>query len=160
MKIMNKLQNRKEELKKNNKGFSLVELIIVIAIMAILVGIVGTQVIPYISKSKVAKDQQVLNSISTAGVTAYSENGLTGDVNVDVFGTNADDDEIVNKGIIEASGFADLSKFQAALSADGKDDIEHVYFKVNATKHEAVTSVTYKAGSTVKYKIKDVKATL
>ncbi|MBQ6094530.1 MAG: prepilin-type N-terminal cleavage/methylation domain-containing protein, partial [Lachnospiraceae bacterium] len=34
--------------KLNNKGFSLVELIIVIAIMAILVGVVGTQVIPYL----------------------------------------------------------------------------------------------------------------
>ncbi|MDQ9827142.1 type II secretion system protein, partial [Acinetobacter sp. 163] len=60
--------------KRDNKGFSLVELIIVIAIMAILVGIVGTQVVPYLSKSKVAKDQQVLNSVNTAAVTAYSEN--------------------------------------------------------------------------------------
>jgi type IV pilus assembly protein PilA len=48
--------------KKDNKGFSLVELIIVIAIMAILVGIVGTQVIPYINKSKEAKDFQIINS--------------------------------------------------------------------------------------------------
>lgn len=41
--------------KINNKGFSLVELIIVIAIMAILVGIVGTQVLPYIDKAKKRK---------------------------------------------------------------------------------------------------------
>lgn len=74
MKIMNKLQNRKEELKKNNKGFSLVELIIVIAIMAILVGIVGTQVIPYIDKSRNAKDIQVLSGLCTDGMTAYSSN--------------------------------------------------------------------------------------
>ena len=66
MKIMNKFQKKLTNRKEDNKGFSLVELIIVIAIMAILVGIVGTQVIPYINKSKVAKDQQVLNSISTA----------------------------------------------------------------------------------------------
>ena len=38
--------------KLNNKGFSLVELIIVIAIMAILVGVVGTQVIPYLERSR------------------------------------------------------------------------------------------------------------
>lgn len=49
--------------KKDNKGFSLVELIIVIAIMAILVGIVGTQVLPYIDKSRHAKDVQVLSWI-------------------------------------------------------------------------------------------------
>ncbi len=58
--------------KLNNKGFSLVELIIVIAIMAILVGVVGTQVIPYLENSRKAKDQQVLSSWNTAGMSAYS----------------------------------------------------------------------------------------
>lgn len=69
-----KLLNKIKENKGNNKGFSLVELIIVIAIMAILVGIVGTQVIPYINRSKVAKDQQVLSSFLTDGVSAFSMN--------------------------------------------------------------------------------------
>ena len=54
--------------KINNKGFSLVELIIVIAIMAILVGIVGTQVLPYIDKAKEAKDIQI---VSTDATTAF-----------------------------------------------------------------------------------------
>jgi type IV pilus assembly protein PilA len=58
--------------KLNNKGFSLVELIIVIAIMAILVGVVGTQVIPYLENSRKAKDQQVISSWNTAGMSAYS----------------------------------------------------------------------------------------
>lgn len=34
-----------------NKGFSLVELIIVIAIMGILLGIIGLAVVPYVEKS-------------------------------------------------------------------------------------------------------------
>lgn len=58
--------------KLNNKGFSLVELIIVIAIMAILVGVVGTQVIPYLENSRKAKDQQVISSWNTAAMSAYS----------------------------------------------------------------------------------------
>ena len=41
-------------MKLNEKGFSLVELIIVIAIMAVLVGVVGTQVIPYMESSRKA----------------------------------------------------------------------------------------------------------
>ncbi len=69
-----KLVNRIKENKGNNKGFSLVELIIVIAIMAILVGIVGTQVIPYINRSRVAKDQQILSSFLTDGTSAFSMN--------------------------------------------------------------------------------------
>ena len=58
--------------KLNNKGFSLVELIIVIAIMAILVGVVGTQVIPYLENSRKAKDIQVLSAWNTAAMSAYS----------------------------------------------------------------------------------------
>lgn len=69
-----KLVNRIKENKGSNKGFSLVELIIVIAIMAILVGIVGTQVIPYINRSRVAKDQQILSSFLTDGTSAFSMN--------------------------------------------------------------------------------------
>ncbi len=48
---------------KNNRGFSLVELIIAIAIMAILVGIVAVQLMVYFEKSKVAADEQTLNAI-------------------------------------------------------------------------------------------------
>ncbi len=72
-KIMEMLQNMKaKNEKKDNKGFSLVELIIVIAIMAILVGVVGTQVLPYLNKSKLEKDRQIVSSYSTAAVSAYS----------------------------------------------------------------------------------------
>lgn len=163
-KIMELLQNMKaKNEKKDNKGFSLVELIIVIAIMAILVGIVGTQVIPYISKSKVAKDQQVLNSISTAAVAAYSENAATGSFTIDVFSTTAPSDTTqatIQSDIKATSGFENLGQFTGALGADGKADIESVTVEFNATTHKAVTKANYKRGSTVKYKIKDVEATL
>ena len=163
MKFMNKLQDKLKKAKKDNKGFSLVELIIVIAIMAILVGIVGTQVIPYINKSKVSKDQQVLNSISTAAVTAYSELGLTGDVEVDVLGTTntaGTDAEKINDAIKNTAGFENLAAFKDALESDKADTITKITFKVEASDHKATTSVTYGTPSDVKYPIKDVTATL
>lgn len=62
--------------KMDNKGFSLVELIIVIAIMAILIGVVGSQVIPYIEKSRVSKDKNVVDTCYTAFQAAVAKEGV------------------------------------------------------------------------------------
>lgn len=58
---------------KNNKGFSLVELIVVIAIMAVLVGVLAPQLIKYVEKSREATDIQNADSIATAIKTYYSD---------------------------------------------------------------------------------------
>ncbi len=55
---------------KNNKGFSLVELIIVIAIMAILVGVMAPQLIKYVEKTNESSDAQLCDSVRTALTTA------------------------------------------------------------------------------------------
>lgn len=60
-------------MKKNNKGFSLVELIIVIAIMAILAGALAPALIKYINKSRRSTDIQNADSLRTAIQTALSD---------------------------------------------------------------------------------------
>ena len=68
------MKNYVAKLRENEeKGFSLVELIIVMAIMAILVGVVASQVIPYMEKSRQSKDQQQLSSLCTDIVSAISQ---------------------------------------------------------------------------------------
>lgn len=62
----------------SNEGFSLVELIIVIAIMAILIGVVALAVIPYLEKSRESKDLQVLSTMSGALATAIGDSKATG----------------------------------------------------------------------------------
>lgn len=51
---------------KNNKGFSLVELIIVIAIMAVLVGVLAPTYLQYVEKSKKSNDVSTVDSVVNA----------------------------------------------------------------------------------------------
>ncbi len=52
--------------KMNNKGFSLVELIIVIAIMAVLVGVLAPQFIKYVEQSRRSNDIATAEEIRQA----------------------------------------------------------------------------------------------
>lgn len=62
--------------KTNNKGFSLVELIIVIAIMAILAGAIAPALIRYIDRSRKSNDINACKSIKTAFETALTNEDL------------------------------------------------------------------------------------
>jgi type IV pilus assembly protein PilA len=59
-------QKDKKRKKLGNKGFSLVELIVVIAIMAILTGFVAPQVMHYIEDAREAADDSNKDTLKTA----------------------------------------------------------------------------------------------
>ena len=82
---------------QNNKGFSLVELIIVIAIMAILVGVMAPQLIKYIEKSNVSADTQLCDSIHEAISVAL--------VDPDVISDTADSYNVAYRGYFTDPGF-------------------------------------------------------
>ena len=69
---MNKLKELRNKVKKNNKGFSLVELIVVIVILAILIGVTIGGIYQYVNKSRINTDinnaasiQSVLAAVAT-----------------------------------------------------------------------------------------------
>ena len=60
-------------MKKNNKGFSLVELIIVIAIMAVLIGLLAPQYLRFVEKSKKSADVSNAQALATAFNVAFAD---------------------------------------------------------------------------------------
>lgn len=94
--------------KRNNKGFSLVELIIVIAIMAILAGILAPQFIKYIGKSRVSTDiqnaQQIATALSAEFADAQRTDGVTSQTVTDGTakwdGTAADSESRAQKDVL------------------------------------------------------------
>lgn len=59
-----------------NKGFSLVELIIVVAIMAILIGVLAPQYLRYVEKSRHQKDNTAIGEIADIMKMASADENL------------------------------------------------------------------------------------
>ena len=59
-------------MKKDNQGFTLLELIILIAVMSVLVGMMATQYVKYVERAKKAKDMQTADEIAHAYMMAVA----------------------------------------------------------------------------------------
>jgi prepilin-type N-terminal cleavage/methylation domain-containing protein len=153
--------------KLNNKGFSLVELIIVIAIMAILVGVVGTQVIPYLENSRKAKDIQIISAWNTAAVSAYSTeagslNSLT-KYQIDVeatgisFGPSGADGLTQLKNTFLALTALDASgyNFSGEMSSKAGKDISKVTLTIDGDTGSVITKTTNTTPA--KYQFDDIE---
>ncbi len=66
------------DIRKDQRGFTLVELIIVIAIMAVLVGFSVANLTRFIEKARQAKDFQNADTITHALATYYTMQGVNG----------------------------------------------------------------------------------
>ena len=60
-------------MKKNNKGFTLVELIVVIAILGVLMAVLVPQYIQYVEKSRISADESAVGEIIHAIEAALAE---------------------------------------------------------------------------------------
>lgn len=66
--------------KMNNKGFSLVELIIVIAIMAVLIAVLAPQFLRYVERSRLQSDNTAIGEIANAAKVAASNEDVAAEI--------------------------------------------------------------------------------
>lgn len=95
--------------KMNNKGFSLVELIIVIAIMAVLMGVLAPQFIKYVESSRVQKDLSAVAEVQNAAQIALSVDEVYSSV---ASGTTV---EVKNNSKVTSSNTALQAEIQKAI---------------------------------------------
>ena len=66
--------------KNENKGFSLVELIVVIAIMAVLVAVLAPSLLQYVERSRAQKDDSAMGEVTNAIMLALSDQDVYDEV--------------------------------------------------------------------------------
>ena len=105
---MNRLSELKERKKPDNNGFSLVELIIVIAIMAVLIGVLAPQYLKYVEKSRVSADADQIDTLISAVEIYSAENGVvTGTITITTAGAvtaSTDIESALNDAGIKTTG--------------------------------------------------------
>lgn len=150
MKLFQKVkENRK---KKNNKGFSLVELIIVIAIMAILIAVLAPQFTKYVDRSRQSNDAAMVTSVVNAMQAAAVDNTCVKKAETykvtftkkdpavikNGDGSGLDAADMMDDAIIETCG--ELAKLKTTASAwndDGKIEISFAVSNAAVTYNTA-----------------------
>lgn len=136
---------RTDKKKSNNKGFSLVELIVVIAIMAVLVAVLAPQFTKYIDQSRKSNDAATVAGIVTAAQVGIADttNGVPTDTytikvtktddGTTITGTSAGEADAgkLKKAIEDSCG--DLKKLKATASAWDEIEIIIEYKDGNVT---------------------------
>lgn len=117
--------------KKNNKGFSLVELIVVIAVMAVLVGVLAPAYLRYVDKAKLQKDVSAVAEVVESIKMAAAEEDVS--------------EEITAAGITVTLNSDDAGKIDVPNTADDlSEEIkatvgDKVVFTSTALKSETVS---------------------
>ena len=118
---------------RNNKGFSLVELIVVVAIMAVLVGVLAPAYLKYVEQSREKKDLNNIEEVRHAVEIALADEAVFAEVTDGAtvkIGETTTTGGTKTVGTIAVTDTAD-DNFEAALEAAVGTTLELVSKKYN-----------------------------
>lgn len=112
------MKTNKNQKSMNNKGFSLVELIVVIAIMAVLVAVLAPQFTKYIDRSRQSNDASTVSGIVTAAEVAVAD--IEYDIDPGTYIITVSDDDTVGTTVTDNAGATNTAMETAISDACGE----------------------------------------
>lgn len=133
----------KNKKKLNNKGFSLVELIIVIAIMAVLIAVLAPQYMRFIERGRVASDRDNIKAIQGALEVYYVD--PIKDASNNYISLKGGETIILNRGAVASASGGNTAAITQALQTAGLiKSGEDVTKLPQLTNQETFSKVTIK----------------
>lgn len=128
-------------MKNNNKGFSLVELIVVVAIMAVLMAVLVPTLIRNIEKTRVQKDKSAIAEIHHATEIAIADEEYA---NATVSGIGASvKNEIITISELFANKIDDEGEDGDQLAAEVADAVGATIKLVSKMKNDCTVKIVY-----------------
>lgn len=137
--MVQKMYEKLKKRKANNKGFSLIEMIIVIAIMAILIAIIAPNLVTYLSSADSTKN-------AAAAKTAYS-NANTSLVNYRVANGSIVKDGEYTVVVADASGTLKMTVTSPVGGTTGAFSDYSTFFNLDELGDGATFKITVASGA-------------
>jgi prepilin-type N-terminal cleavage/methylation domain-containing protein len=160
-------------MENENKGFSLVELIVVIAIMAVLTSVLAPSLLGYVEKSRMQKDDSAMGEVANAIKLAladqnvydecltYNEKGnyscyVDGTYTVDVDPTSDTYNAIIDKAVNGTQSQGEANDYFHFLDNTRLKD-ETTYTPAGNMRGMTITFVTDGGANTAMFQLKDAR---